>query len=113
MTADLLRRAADLIEAAVLEVSVTGYHYAGVRQIGEEWAALLTPQVAAPLAAWLRAEAACMDSTADVTEHLPRILDSIEESMTGKPAHGHELRVSISTATEATALATAIVGEQP
>lgn len=94
--------------------------YDGTRSVGgmdepgdNVWASLLGPQVAAPLSAWLRAEAACMDSTADVTEHMPRILDGIEENMTGKPAHGHELRVSISTATEAIALATAILGEQP
>lgn len=113
MSSDLLRRASDLIEQAVTEATEKGHYYAGVRLIGEEWAALLSLPVAAPLAAWLRAEANCLDSTADVAEHMPKLMDAIEENLTRKPARGHEVRISMSTATDAIAFAKAILGESP
>lgn len=110
MSADLLRRAADLIEGTAADLSPHRFYY-GDTEAEARWAAMFDPQIAPPLAAWLRAEAACIDSTADVTEHMPRVLEGIEENVTGRPSRRYGVRVSMSTASEAVALARAILGE--
>lgn len=72
--AELLREAANRIDTAVDHAIHQGHHYAGIAQLGDQWAALLTPDVAGPLAEWLRAEAmnvSFVDQTGAITIDLP------------------------------------------
>lgn len=113
--AQVLRQAADLIEQRVVSatsLTVDPWGSAVLRESLVPWVALMSPQLAAPLAAWLRAEADCIDQTADVTEHMPKLAEAIEENMTRTKPRKYEMRVSISTADQALALATAILGEE-
>ena len=111
--AELLREAANRIDTAVKDATTAGHHYAGVTLTGDEWAALLTPQVAAPLAAWLRAEADCAESIATAVVEMPKLMDAIEENLTREPSRGHQLQVSISTTDQAVAFARSILQEEP
>lgn len=94
--------------------------YDGTRGIGgfdapgdNVWAGLVSPHIAAPLAAWLRAEADCQEAIGVAQQHLPELIGAIEENRTRKPAPRHELRVSISTVDKALAFARALLGEDP
>lgn len=64
MTAALLRRAADLIEQTATDLPdghLDAWRKPHIRASLIPWVALMDPAIAAPLAAWLRGEAASWD----------------------------------------------------
>lgn len=147
--ADLLRRAADLLDRLSAAITPGPWHLDavytieqgcrclscwetwawGVREVDgpegpdqcsaaihvghgdAEWMATLGPQVAAPLAAWLRTEADCHDTIAAARQHVPELVAAIEENATGKPAPRRELQVAISTVDAAVQVARVILRE--
>lgn len=74
------------------------------------WIALMGPDKAEPLAAWLDAEAACQDAISDDMESqtLARVLDAIAGRETGV-----ELATSYDVGPLALAFARAVLGEKP
>jgi hypothetical protein len=70
------------------------------------WIALMSPAVAEPLAALLESEADCQESIADVSDGVPRLLDSLA----GEPTEA-TLTVTIDTGVAALAFARAITKE--
>lgn len=75
------------------------------------WIEAMSPQVAPSLSAWLRAEAACIESVAFLQETAPRYAEALEEQLTGKPSPGWRLNVKVSSTDEALAFARMVLGE--
>lgn len=71
------------------------------------WIALMSPALAEPLAAWLEAEASCVETQESVGENVPKMLDELA----GEPMDS-ELRVFISTTPTAVAFARALLDEE-
>ena len=69
-----------------------------------EWIETMGPQVAAPIAAWLRAEADCFENTPATTRALTDIADAVTGEKWG-------VRALLSTEEQAVAVARAILGE--
>jgi hypothetical protein len=106
VSADILREAAALIEAAAAatpEAHLDSWRKPHVRNTLTPWVALMSPDVAAPLAAWLRFEAGLAESIDHRPDPIAAMLD-IDQTALRSYADGNP---------PALALARVILSETP